>query len=105
MTLEDWRARMDEIDEMIVRLLNQRAACAVAIGRLKKRQGIAIYQPDRERYVLERVRALATSMGGSLDAATIARLFERIIDEARGLEIAQNQPPEGGDQSAAQGEP
>jgi chorismate mutase len=90
MTLEDWRARMDEIDEAIVRLLNERAACAVAIGELKKRQGIAVYQPERERYVIERARALTTAMGGSLGPAAVGRLFERIIDEARGLEIARN---------------
>jgi chorismate mutase len=90
MTLEDWRARMDEIDEAIVRLLNERAACAVAIGHLKRRQGIDVYQPERERYVVERARALTAQMRGSLGPAAIGRLFERIIDEARGLELAHD---------------
>jgi chorismate mutase len=101
MTLEDWRARMDDIDEAIVRLLNQRAACAVAIGRLKKRQGIALYQPERERYVIERVRALTAEIGGSLGPAAVGRLFERIIDEARGLEIAHNAGATGSDDGDA----
>lgn len=90
MTLDDWRARIDDIDEAIVRLLNERAACAVAVGRLKKRMGVALYQPERERYVLDRVRALTTGMHGSLGPAAVGRLFERIIDEARGLEIARH---------------
>lgn len=88
MTLDDWRKRIDEIDEAIVRLLNERAACAVAIGEIKRREGIEVYQPDRERYVVERARALTAEMHGSLGPAAIGRLFERIIDEARGLELA-----------------
>jgi chorismate mutase len=91
MTIEDWRARVDEIDEAIVRLLNERAACALAIGRLKKQMGIALYQPERERYVIERVRALTREIGGALGPAAVGRLFERIIDEARGLEIARHE--------------
>ena len=89
MTLEQWRARVDEIDEAIVRLLNERAQCAVAIGRIKKQQQIPLYQPDRERDVIELARALTIAIGGPLGPGAIARLFERIIDEARGLEIAR----------------
>ncbi len=90
MTLEDWRARIDDIDEAIVRLLNERARCATAIGRLKHEQGMPLYQPERERYVIDRVRALTVEMGGSLGPAAVGRLFERIIDEARRLEIAHD---------------
>lgn len=99
MTIEDWRARMDEIDEAIVRLLNERAACAIAIGRIKRREGIAVYQPERETYVVQRARALTAAMGGSLGPAAIGRLFERIIDEARGLEIGHG-GGDGGDGSS-----
>jgi chorismate mutase len=82
------RARIDELDEQIVRLLNERAACALDIGRTKQALGLAIYQPDREREVLEHV---AKVNAGPLDEAAIRRLFERIIDEARRLErLAQH---------------
>ena len=100
MTLDDWRARIDDIDEAIVRLLNERAACAMAIGRLKKEQGIPLYQPERERYVIERVRALTEQMRGSLGPVAVGRLFERIIDEARRLEIAHD-GGDGGGQDAS----
>ncbi len=90
MSLEDWRMRMDFIDEALVRLLNERAACAVEIGRIKRQQGIEVYQPDRERYVVERARSITARMSGLLGPAAIGRLFERIIDEARGLELAHN---------------
>jgi len=82
--LEDLRRDIDRVDEVLVRLLNERARCACEIGRLKKSQNVEIYQPDREKQVLDHVRSVAAE--GPLDPEAIARLFERIIDEARRLE-------------------
>ena len=81
--IDDLRRRIDDLDERIVELLNARAACALRIGEIKDELGLAIYQPDRERDVLAHVRHVNT---GPLDGDAIARLFERIIDEARRLE-------------------
>ena len=83
-TLEDLRRDIDRIDEVIVRLLNERARVACEVGRLKKVEGAPVYQPDREKQVLEHVRGVAVE--GPLGADAIGRLFERIIDEARRLE-------------------
>jgi chorismate mutase len=81
--LDGLRKRIDEFDEMLVRLLNARAACALEIGRLKKQMGLSIYQPTREAEVLGHVQTLNR---GPLDNDAVRRLFERIIDEARRLE-------------------
>jgi chorismate mutase-like protein len=83
-TLDDLRNDIDRVDEVLVRLLNERARVACEIGRLKKAQGIEVYQPLREQQVLEHVRNVAVE--GPLGPDAIARLFERIIDEARRLE-------------------
>jgi chorismate mutase-like protein len=83
-TLDDLRDDIDRVDEVLVRLLNERARVACEIGLLKKAQGIDVYQPERERQVLEHVRNVAVE--GPLGPDAIARLFERIIDEARRLE-------------------
>ena len=83
-TLDELRADIDRVDEVLVRLLNERARVACEIGRVKKEQGIELYQPDREKQVLAHVRSVASE--GPLGADAIARLFERIIDEARRLE-------------------
>jgi len=80
------RMRIDELDQQLVRLLNERAACALEIGRIKQRLEIEIYQPAREAEVLRHVQACTTAMGGPLSPSALARLFERIIDEARRLE-------------------
>ncbi|HEY2906361.1 MAG TPA: chorismate mutase [Vicinamibacterales bacterium] len=82
--LEDLRRDIDRVDEVIVRLLNERARVVCEIGRLKKETGEPIYQPDREKKVIEHVRGIAVE--GPLGSDAIARLFERIIDEARTLE-------------------
>ena len=73
-----------KLDEVLVRLLNERARCVCEVGRLKKEQGIEVYQPDREKEVLSHVRSIAAE--GPLGGEAVARLFERIIDEARRLE-------------------
>jgi len=83
-TLDDLRRDIDRVDEVLVRLLNERARCVCEVGRLKKEQGLEVYQPDREKEVLAHVRSIASE--GPLGAEAIARLFERIIDEARRLE-------------------
>jgi chorismate mutase len=83
-TLDELREDIDRVDEVIVRLLNERARVAVEIGRVKKELNVPIYQPDREKQVLAHVRGTATE--GPLGPDAIARLFERIIDEARRLE-------------------
>jgi chorismate mutase-like protein len=92
--LEDLRKNIDRVDEVLVRLLNERARCACEIGRLKKELGVEIYQPDREKQVLDHVRGVAAE--GPLGPDAIARLFERIIDEARRLERRVAQEEEAG---------
>jgi chorismate mutase len=83
-TLDDLRKDIDRVDEVLVRLLNERARCACEIGKIKKEQNVEIYQPDREKQVLEHVKSVAAE--GPLEPEAIARLFERIMDEARRLE-------------------
>jgi chorismate mutase len=85
-TIDQLRQRIDELDERLVELLNERAACALRIGEIKQTLGLEIYQPDRESQVLGHVREHGVAIKGPLSAAALTRLFERIIDEARRLE-------------------
>ena len=81
--LEGWRKRIDEIDQQILKLLNERSRCAVEIGHIKKGLKLPAWSPDREMQIL---RNVVKANAGPLDDAAIRRLFERIIDEARSLE-------------------
>jgi chorismate mutase len=83
MKLHEWRRRIDEIDKKLVQLLNERSRCALEIGRLKQESDLPLYQPDREKEVLQNAE---TNNPGPLSNAAIRRLFERIIDEARSAE-------------------
>lgn len=86
LSVEALRAEIDQIDEVIVRLLDRRARCAYAIGRAKHEQRRPIYEPAREAAVLAHVRAVNAALGGPLDGEAIGRLYERVMDEARRIQ-------------------
>jgi chorismate mutase len=97
MNLTDWRRRIDEIDSKLVELLNARSRCALEIGKLKQAAKLPLYQPEREKEVLQNAER---ANPGPLSNAAIRRLFERIIDEARAAERdAMHPDPEAGVQS------
>jgi chorismate mutase len=83
LSIEDWRKEIDIIDEQLLKLLNERSKCAIELGRIKRELGLAIYSPEREKQVIQRVTMLND---GPLDAEAVRRLFERIIDESRSIE-------------------
>ena len=68
--IEHWRKRIDEIDEQLLKLLNERSQCAVEIGHLKKKMNQPAWQPDRELQILRHVEQ---SNRGPLDDAAIRR--------------------------------
>lgn len=81
--LKELRDQIDRLDAEIIRLLNDRAICALKLGKLKSDAGMETYQPEREISVLQHARE---TNDGPLGADAITRLFERVIDENRRLE-------------------
>lgn len=81
--VDDLRRRIDQIDDQLMKLLNSRSACAVEIGRIKRQIGMPVYQPEREKWILERAER---NNPGPLDSGAVRRVFERVIDESRRLE-------------------
>jgi chorismate mutase len=81
--LDRLREAIDRVDEVLVKLLNQRAKYAIQIGELKGILALPIYAPEREKQVLLHAERLSQR---PLDAAAVRRLFERIIDESRRVE-------------------
>lgn len=97
MTIEDWRKKIDEMDLKIVELINQRAAAAREIGKLKNNTNLPIYEPDREKKILEAVKK---ANKGPLPDSEVQHVFERIIDVMRKLqqqEIHRKQAPSSGE--------
>ncbi len=81
--LQPWRAHIDALDREILRLLNERLACAYEIGHIKKQVGLPVYAPSREDAVIQNV---LDSNTGPMSDASVRRLFERVIDETRSSE-------------------
>jgi len=55
MSLEELRKKIDELDEQLVQLLNERARIVVEIGKLKDKTSRPVYAPDREKQVLAKI--------------------------------------------------
>ena len=83
MDIAAWRLKIDELDRELVRLISERARCAVEIGRLKLNSNLPVYEPDRERVVLEQVKA---ANRGPLQHKHLAQIYERIMDVMRSVQ-------------------
>lgn len=82
--LEQLRQRIDDLDQQIQSLINERAACAQQVGQVKQRENDPVfYKPDREAMVLRSVRERNQ---GPLSDATMARLFREIMSACLALE-------------------
>lgn len=83
MNLDQWRKRIDRIDQALLKLLNRRATAALQIGRLKKNRGLPVFDGRREEKVLQR---LVRTNHGPLQASSIRQIFRRILGESRRLQ-------------------
>jgi chorismate mutase len=85
-TLEALRRDIDAIDDRILELVAERVRKVLEVGKYKRQAGLAIYDPERERRMLERLSAAAPH---PLERDTVRRIFERLVDESRTLEQRQ----------------
>jgi chorismate mutase len=102
MDISDWRKKIDELDRKLAALLNERAAAAVEIGRLKRNTSLPIYEPDRERAVIANVQRSNT---GPLAERDLAQIYERIMDVMRSIQKHEIVPNEGQPAPVAETEP
>jgi len=77
------RDRINTLDEQLLTLLNTRAQVALEIGKLKIKQGTKVYDPDRERAVIEHIDAANM---GPLDKGAVEELFAAIITACREIQ-------------------
>ena len=81
--LEELRRGIDAVDQQILQLLHERVRLVMQVGEYKRERGIPVYDPARERALLERLSKAAEP---PLDGDTIRRVFERLVDESRRIE-------------------
>jgi chorismate mutase / prephenate dehydratase len=81
--LGDLRQKIDDIDDGILSLLNQRAGVVIEVGKAKAGQSKEFYVPSRERAIYERLNA---NNPGPFPSKAIRKVFREIISASLSLE-------------------
>jgi chorismate mutase/prephenate dehydratase len=77
------RAGIDALDQELLTLLNRRAALALQVGELKKREGSVVFRPEREAQVID---GLKQRNVGPLLGESVAPIWREIMSACRALE-------------------
>lgn len=78
--LDEWRKKIDALDQQLSSLLCERLHCAQNISFLKSRIGEQVLQPEREKEVLNNVLNHADS---PLKSSALEKIYRCIIEETR----------------------
>jgi len=78
--LDEWRKKIDALDQQLSTLLCERLHCAQNISFLKSRIGEQVLQPEREKEVLNNVLNHADS---PLKSQALEKIYRCIIEETR----------------------
>lgn len=85
MELEIIRKKIDELDGQLMGLLAERQACSGDVARYKKAHNLPLYQPEREKQMLEAKLALAKKL--ELDPAMVEKIFAAIIEGSKKIQM------------------
>ena len=80
MSVGEWRAEIDRVDDELVALLSKRAQLVAALAELKSGTGLPLHDPDREREVIERA---CRACSPPLDEIAVKRIFTCVLQESR----------------------
>ena len=83
MSLEQIRKKIDQLDEKVIHLLDERTRLALEIGKLKQSSGSEIYSPERETEIYEKIDA---SEQGLLSKDALKAIYREVMSAALALE-------------------
>ncbi|MCW8905570.1 MULTISPECIES: prephenate dehydratase [Sedimenticola] len=85
-SLQQIRSRIDALDSQIQELINQRAAAAQAVAKIKQSEDADafFYRPEREAAILRTIKRRNT---GPMGSEEMARLFREIMSACLALEL------------------
>jgi chorismate mutase/prephenate dehydratase len=86
-TLQECREAIDAIDNEVLALLNRRMHIVERVGEIKNNTGGAIYRPEREKEILDRLTEL--SKDEILNRSAIEAIYLEIFAVARNLELPE----------------
>lgn len=84
--IENIRKQIDRIDQQLLNLLNERMELVKHIGELKRTTNAAVYRPERERAIVERLSTLNT---GRLSPQAIEAIYLEIFAVSRNIELPE----------------
>lgn len=82
-TIEAFRIKIDTIDSEILALLNKRAEAASEIGKLKEKDGLSIYNPEREKIIEEKLKE---NNPGPMANSSVIKIYREIISACRNIQ-------------------
>lgn len=88
-TLQECRKAIDRLDDAMIRLLNQRMEVVKRVGEIKHDSGTAVYRPEREKAIIERLDSISKAEGGELNDAAIEAIFLEIFAVSRNIELPE----------------
>ncbi len=88
-TLDECRVAIDLIDDAMLDLLNNRMKVVERVGEIKNETGGAIYRPEREKAIIERLCAKNKKDAGLLNNDAIEALFLELFAVSRNLELPE----------------
>jgi chorismate mutase/prephenate dehydratase len=83
MDLDELRAKIDEIDDKLLELFNERMELVHKVGELKNTTNSPIYRPEREQSILNRLKK---KNRGKLTNQAIDALFLELFSVSRNME-------------------
>lgn len=81
--LENLRKKIDQLDDKIIGLLNERTEYALSIGKLKNKKGAEVYSPDRESEIYSK---LGRYEDGALPPDGLKAIYREIMSASLALE-------------------
>lgn len=83
--LRPWRNQIDDLDQQILKLLNERAQAALEIGKIKENldSDDSILKPEREAQIITHLQSLNS---GPLTSDSVQAVWTEVISACRGLE-------------------
>jgi chorismate mutase/prephenate dehydratase len=88
-TLDECRVKIDELDDKLLDILNERMKVVERVGEIKNDTGGAIYRPEREKAIIERLSQKSEKDGGLLNKDAIEAIFLELFAVSRNLELPE----------------
>ena len=81
--LQNFRTQLEQIDEKLVALLNDRCELSIKIGQWKKLRGVPVLDSNREAGVMARLKTLSR---GVLPESDLEKIYQAILECSRSLQ-------------------